>query len=385
MNPKQVVKSVCKFIFTMAYKDKNKIVFESEPDFCDNSRCLYDYMIKNKYNEKYKMIWCVKNPKNFKDMKVKNVSFTSFREKRYLLNYLYHIATAKTVIYTHATPPMINTSKQTVACLWHGTPLKHMNFIKTDTDPFTFIASASKFCSDALADCFQVSQEKIKVTGYPRCDTLFEDSNVLKKLDIDRGKWKKIVLWMPTFRQSSQLNIFDSHETQTGLPLIETSEQLTALNQKLQEQGLFMIIKLHPLQDLSGVDLVVLSNIKMLTSDELDKSIVQLYHLVSNVDILLTDYSSIYFDYLLLDRPIGFIIDDIEEYNKKRGFVTQEPLEIMPGTKMKTVEELYRFFEDVSNDKDEYANDRARVNDIVNEYKDNKSALRLLDLLEISK
>ncbi len=384
MNPKKIIKSAFKSIFASAKKDENKIVFESEPDFSDNSKSLYDYMIQNNFNQKYKMVWCVKNPENFKDMKVKNVTFTSFRDKRYLLNYLYHIATAKTVIYTHATPPMIDTKNQTVACLWHGTPLKHMNFIKTDADPFTFIVSASEFCSDALANCFKVSHDKIKVTGYPRCDILFEETDMPSKLDINRIEWPKVVLWMPTFRQSSQLKIFDSHQTQTGLPLIETSEQLIDLNKKLQELRLFVIIKLHPLQDLSG-DLVDLSNIKMLTSDKLEEDDIGLYNLVANSDVLLTDYSSIYFDYLLLDRPIGFIIDDIEEYNKNRGFVTEKPLEMMPGQKIKTTEELYSFFEDISNDKDDFADDRARVNNIVNHFQDNNSSERLLELLKISK
>ncbi|MEG0693460.1 MAG: CDP-glycerol glycerophosphotransferase family protein, partial [Oscillospiraceae bacterium] len=243
MNPKQLIKSSCKAIFGAAYKDKHKIVLESEPDFSDNSRCLYDYLIKNGYNQKYKLVWCVKNPEKFKDMQVQNVSFTSFRDKRYLLTYLYHIATAKTVIYTHATPPMIDTNKQTVACLWHGTPLKYMDFVKTDSPPFTFISSASQFCSDALADCFKITKDNIKVTGYPRCDILFEPTNALDKLSVDKSKWKKVILWMPTFRQSSQLNIFDAHQTKTGLPLIETSQQLTELNLKLKEQELFMIIK----------------------------------------------------------------------------------------------------------------------------------------------
>ncbi|MEG0692309.1 MAG: CDP-glycerol glycerophosphotransferase family protein, partial [Oscillospiraceae bacterium] len=122
-----------------------------------------------------------------------------------------------------------------------------------------------------------------------------------------------------------------------------------------------------------------------MTRNELDKSDVQLYHLVSQCDVLLTDYSSIYFDYLLLNRPIGFIIDDIEEYNQKRGFVTKEPLELMPGEKMKTIEELNHFLETIGNHKDEYVEERARVNEIVNQYKDNQSAKRLLNLLEITK
>lgn len=377
------IKSCIDIFLSVLPKSKKKIVFESNSDFCDNSRAFYEYLIQNNYNETYKLVWCVKNPEAFSDYKKKNVTFTSFRNKKFVLSYLYHIGTAKTVVYSHATPPFINTNKQTVACLWHGTPLKHMDYKQTGKQPFSFLLSASKWCTTALCDCFHISEDMIKVMGYPRCDQLFEDNDSLERLEIDKNNNKKIILWMPTFRQSCELNIMDSYKTQTGLPLIDTGESLIELNTVLAKQNAFMIIKLHPLQDLQGVDLVSLSNIKMLTNNELDAKKVQLYHLVAKCDILLTDYSSIYFDYLLLDRPIGFIIDDFDVYHEKRGFVVENPLDFMPGHHIKTQLELNSFIQDVVNEKDSYVKDRKKVQSIMNEYTDNQSSKRLADYLHL--
>lgn len=375
------IKSCMNTFLSVLPKSKKKIVFESNSDFCDNSRAFYEYLIQNNYNETYKLIWCVKNPEAFCGYNKKNVIFTSFRNKRYFLSYLFHIGTAKTVVYSHATPPFINTDKQTVACLWHGTPLKHMDYQQTGKQPFSFLLSASKWCTTALSDCFHIKEDMIKVMGYPRCDQLFECNDSLKRLGVDKSKYKKVILWMPTFRQSTELNIIDSSRTQTGLPLVYTMESLTKLNALLTEQNVLMIIKLHPLQDLQGADLLSLSNIKTLTNVELDKQKVQLYHLVENSDILLTDYSSIYFDYLLLDRPIGFIIDDIEEYNHNRGFVVENPLDYMPGHHIRMEQELNNFINDVMNDIDSYSAKRKEINAIMNEFTDNQSCKRLADYL----
>lgn len=374
-----------RLIFRLFPKNNKKIIFESNSDFTDNSRAIYEYMIKNRLNERYKLVWCVSEPEKFSHIRQKNVRFTSFRERKYLLSCVLDVVTAKTIFYTHAPPPMADTTRQNVVCLWHGTPLKLMQHAQTKYDPFTFISSASQWCSDSLCDCFRVKESMVKITGYPRCDLLFETeeiSAVKQKLGIDFAG--PIVLWMPTFRRSTQLAIYDSHKTKTGLPLIEDADLLQKLNQKLVSLGQFMVIKLHPLQDLSDINLVELSNIKMLTNDELGT--LQLYHLVGCADVLLTDYSSVYFDYLLLNRPVGFIIDDIYEYTSNRGFVTDRPFEFMPGALIETVDDLYNFLADTVGDGDNddvYAGERARVNAIANFYKDFQSCERILGMLNI--
>ena len=80
---------------------------------------------------------------------------------------------------------------------------------------------------------------------------------------------------------------------------------------------------------------------------ELEKVNCQLNSLLSNVDILLTDFSSIYVDFLLLDRPIGFVLEDFDSYSNSRGFVFDSPLEYMPGEPISSLEDLKKFLHDV--------------------------------------
>ena len=82
------------------------------------------------------------------------------------------------------------------------------------------------------------------------------------------------------------------------------------------------------------------------------------------VDGLITDYSSIGFDFLLVDKPIGFTLDDYEKYKNSRGFVFENPLEYMPGNHIYSLSDLLEFIKNVAEQKDEYKEDRAKVRSI---------------------
>lgn len=88
------------------------------------------------------------------------------------------------------------------------------------------------------------------------------------------------------------------------------------------------------------------------------------------MDVLITDYSSVYFDYQLLDRPIGFAIDDVEEYRRNRGFVFDNILDYMPGEKIYSFDELKTFFDHLHKGQDDYSEKRKKVNDLVNHWQD---------------
>ena len=106
---------------------------------------------------------------------------------------------------------------------------------------------------------------------------------------------------------------------------------------------------------------------------------VQLYRLLECCHALLTDYSTIYFDYLLLDRPVGFMLADIEEY--KRGFIIDDPTVEMPGDKLRNLDDLIGFMQRVVDGVDDYSPQRLALRDVVFKYQDNLNCQRLMDLL----
>ena len=99
----------------------------------------------------------------------------------------------------------------------------------------------------------------------------------------------------------------------------------------------------------------------MLFRSLLEEREVLLYRLVGVCDALISDYSSIAVDYLLLDRPIAFVLTDFERYEKARGFVFDDPLKYMPGEKIYEFAQLKEFLTHVGENLDLFAGERHRI------------------------
>jgi CDP-glycerol glycerophosphotransferase (TagB/SpsB family) len=103
---------------------------------------------------------------------------------------------------------------------------------------------------------------------------------------------------------------------------------------------------------------------------------IQLYPLLGNMDFLLTDYSSVWVDYEILNKPIGFLIDDMQAYNQSRGFTFEDFERILPGNIILNINQLYDFFMAVDINTFQTAA-------LFNKYKDNLSSKRLLKKIQL--
>jgi len=119
------------------------------------------------------------------------------------------------------------------------------------------------------------------------------------------------------------------------------------------------------------------SNIFLCDQKVLDRCGVSVYALLSMADALITDYSSVYFDYLLLDRPIAFTVEDMGKYEEDRGFVFDNPNDYMPGKKIHDQDEMITFVNELVEQKDDYKDERKKINDIVNSYVDGCNSERI--------
>ena len=117
----------------------------------------------------------------------------------------------------------------------------------------------------------------------------------------------------------------------------------------------------------------------------LEENDVRFYTLLNQTDALITDYSSVFFDYLLIDKPIAFTVDDIDSYSDNRGFVFDNPLDYMPGKKLHNAEDFREFVTDCISGKDDYTAERKDINDKVNYYKDNKNCERIINFVGLNK
>ena len=197
---------------------------------------------------------------------------------------------------------------------------------------------------------------------------------IFSYLNIKNGN-KKLV-FMPTYRTALGRveSSIDRKLNVLGIDNVDIEE----VNEFLQENNINIIIKLHPAEESLYIDSIKnLSNINLITKSYLDENNIDIYEILRYSDGLITDYSSVYFDYLLLDKPIIFFNNDISEYEENRGFLL-EPVDYwMPGEKVKSYDEFKKGIEDIAKNNDKYVEARRDIRNIVHRHKDGNSCNRV--------
>lgn len=353
-------------------KNKRLVLIYSNLGFRDNAKAIYDHMIGLGYSKKYKIVCSCSDYRFWKKQAPENVKFVS--PKRGLLSFL----RCSFMFYSFGKFPISPSPKQKVVNLWHGMPLKTVGALEKGAEfdgrcYFNYTIATSPFFSEIMQRCFEVDEEKILLTGQPRCDKLFER-------DV---REKKLILWLPTYRSSQKLgSVNASVKNETGFPLIETEDQLRELDGLLGKLGYKLLIKPHPMQDMTH-SVKSLENVLLTSQRALDRKNMDICDLMKRSRALITDYSSVYFDYLLLDRPIGFTLGDIRQYESERGFVVEDPEQLMPGSKLKSFEQLRDFIIRAAKGEDGFRDERRRVNELVNSCQSAGAAKRILEAVGI--
>lgn len=352
-------------------KDDNTVFFYCANDeLNDNTDAVFNYMIEKGYNRKYKMICGVGDPKKYRSRLTRNVSFIS--KKKCVFQYM----RSGHVLYCMGKMPIKPTKNQTVVHMWHGVPLKKIGLLSNVSNGkeffFTYVCAPSETWRPVMAAAFGCPEENVCICGEPKADKLFipkKESN------------EKLIVWAPTFRQSEYLGYNDSKQ-ENLLPLIDEKEWEN-LNKYLSEKNVRLIVKTHPMQDLRGLTSYKLSNLEIYGADTFVKEKGDIFELMSQSDALISDYSGVFLDYLVLNRPICYVLDDYEDYKNTRGFVFEDPLEFMPGHKAYNKEDLLAFINDVAEGNDLYEKERIDVNKKVNVYCDGKNCKRVLKIAKI--
>lgn len=380
------------YIYRCLPMEENWIVMESEGDLSDNSYALFDYMMKNGYLQKYHIIWMVDDVKKAEEKNFPNTEFCTKFPDTINIKWAKTLARMHWFIYDHCNL-MSNLHKrkeQQIINLWHGTGYKagkggvDKRKVKTTEDILTSLGPLSSL---SLSNGLQVPFEKIAITGSPRLDYFFQDNEMIRLKVNDKFKfdrYRKIIFWMPTFRQSKNKDISEDYlENSTGLPLFNTVEELTNFSEFLNRNHILLVLKIHHLQENLSIFKQKLMNIVLLHDEDLHEMGIQLYQFIPLSDALITDYSSVSVDYLLLNKPIIYTLDDYEEYAQSRGFCLENAINYMKGYHVYDEKELEDSLIEISKDVDRYAQERDAMAKEFHSYKDGHASSRILKLVGI--
>lgn len=352
--------------------DDKLIIFASFSGtaYSDNPRYLFEYLRDNDDFTDYRFVWAFRRKRVVQGAEV--VKFNS-------LTYYYLLSKAKYWVFNAKMAPYYQKKEEQIYLqTWHGTPLKRLGHdlldngktyyrsqlsykqmlkgYDEDSCQWDYLISPNSFSSRAFASAFKINQEKMLEVGYPRVDFLVNaDSNKCMELKRRYGLPldKKVVLYAPTWRDDS-FGI-RGYRFELAVDFYKWKNHL----------GDDTVILFKPHYLISNVYQIPndLSNFVYLMAASAD---INDAYLMS--DVLITDYSSVFFDYANLNRPIYFYMYDFEQYEQElRGFYLNVPDEL-PNDVIRTEKELLRRIKE-----DIFDYDRLQVfNQVFNSWNDGK-------------
>jgi CDP-glycerol glycerophosphotransferase (TagB/SpsB family) len=371
--------------------------------YSDNSKYLFEYM--NEHSERMKCVWITRD-KNVCE-KIKSRGYRAYMEKSMLG--IWYCLRAKIVVSSYH-PYMdvqgFGIGGARIVQLFHGTPLKKINYddiyasaklrtgfinkLKLSLFPYKnpnradilITASENEDAVNNLTTAFGIRKENIKITGLPRNDILAGNkkecslfiAGIRKKFNLPR-----IIAYLPTFQHGGD-----------GKPKMYIDDLVSAfdlINERLRSLNAVLILRLHPvlwdaLGQMEGKEyldpethIILINNQASRIIKGHSEGLEDFYPILRDVDILITDYSSVYFDYLLLKRPVIFA--QFDKGNMFRRGLYYEYDEVTPGPKAKSWEEIFNYVESLVREPGLYGEERVAIQNKFNKYNDSNSCERV--------
>lgn len=386
----------CAELSKLTPKQKDLVLFIGRRDGCliDNAKHCFVESRRGKY--KFKSIFFTTKPEAIRELKAHNLPCMSAPDLEVLRKVAlvvcddFHWRGGELAYLTHGSK---------IFQLWHGIPLKSIGIVQANTphnnmaqdrqewlkygySGYDAVLSTSEFVSKEIFSQAFATKSFVEF-GYPRNDVMLRRALDLDKFDminVPKDIWSrlkqhrsgggKVVVYMPTFRDYTPDGTL-SGQINSGCYL--DFNDLSAFG---RAANVIFLIKFHPY--VQNVPEKLPENCIFCPHDA------DIYPLLRFADVLLTDFSSIYFDYLLLNRPIHFHVPDKEEYEQKdRKFLLNFD-EWTPGSKSRTTEECFGALAEIlaNGGDDGFESERLRMRDILFKYHDDQAAARCCEFVE---
>lgn len=361
------------FISYFLKRDKNLIILNSfhNKDFNDNTKYLFEYLIKNESQKKIRYIINDENKRKELINRYGNyfVETNSFAGKMYVLRaYLW---------FTNSFEFPVNGAflsfRRKVIQLTHGAPIKNAGLCENDISlvkriyyallrtNISYVLSTASIFDDYIASHIGVNKRKVLTSSYPRYDPLFNG----KFLNLQLDKEYKHILYAPTWRHYADVELFPFKDL-----------NLSELELFLEKTKTIIYLRIHPrFENTISENLRNIRNIVLFSG----KNYPDINDYLENFDALITDYSSILYDFMILDRPIFYFSYDYDQYYKEVGF-SVDYKKFAIGYHSKSMIEFFGDIQDAFS-KDSYKNDREKISEL-SSGKSNSNSRDLIELLK---
>jgi len=365
--------------------DDNLIIFGAANGkaFMGNPKYLYNFL---RENTDYKLVWLSKSKELIRELRSQGVLCIS----NFSLEAIKLLRRARAVFVSHGWNDVlpVRLPPRTVAVqTWHGgfikikgknpyfnryinskwtavtrTKIRYYQFFN-----YVISASSDKKLLDITSSVFKFPLEKIITTGYPRNDILFSnDPQLVKELKIKYqipNHIERVILYAPTYRERK----FEKEPF--------NNEEIVKLSDYCEETDTIFLIKVHINEKI--INYKYHNNIKVIRKDT------DIQELLLISDMLITDYSSVICDYLLLERPILLYTYDYDNYINHRGIYYNHLEDIAPGPLIYSASELFNAIKNTKEIEKQYRTKVTELRKFFNTYSDGKSSERLLRFLKL--
>ncbi len=378
-----VVKSIAKALLRLIPM-RDDVMLESFPDFSGNTLVIYNELIKNNYHMSHRIYWNIYDEESEYELPP-NV-YVVYKKKKGIAATISRImatARCKYIIDSNSYVHKLR-SKQVRLHLGHGMPIKLMpdytNYEEIgECDGYL---TCGTYWKDIYTGMAHIPESILLPIGYPRNDILVHEPKKHGSPGKEHGYFwhlperERFIFWMPTYRQHRNKSDERREEKETrqqeidegrwevlameqlrkkkqpkmpfGMPEVADLDELKRLDEKLGECELKLYFRPHPAQDMQFVSKIELDNVRIADDEFLERCEETLYEMLLNSEALITDYSSVYFDYLLTGKPIGLTLRDADTFFRDCECCFGDLEEELAGYHIHSFDEVMRFISMVS-------------------------------------
>ena len=350
---KKIIKNLL-FFFYVVTPHKKTILFESGDNVFDNGYVFAKYVSSLPKYKKFKLIFIGKKDRSFYKQLPPNIHYYQFKPSEKIDRKFVKISLrSKYIFYSYDN--FWRYIKLPKSCkiifIRHGAfPIKSIkDYFNSmfDNQNYYYCLCNTKFVKEQQEKAYPKNNVVCFFSGMPRCDLIKKSNGDAVRDFLHIGLNAKIVLVACTFRKFDDNNS-DYFKDEFPIPL--SAGELKELNDELIKKNVYMVFKLHHAQ-FCNLNSYNYSNLLFLNNEILINNNLNNYDLFNASSSLITDYSGIFIDYLLVDKPICFLLADKNAYSKQRGFTLPNFEEYLPGYFTNNKNDFFKFvFESIDND-----------------------------------